>query len=282
MLTLTLPRSATVPQVSALIRSAPPPLLPDLAPAEPFIGLDADSGEPVVAVLRAPPNVLESLRHPLLSYNHVGGGVIRSNGQRTQSAVFGWTAPLPIRRRYVPTLSALDRDNHPLAAGLRAGATTWAALLREALPQVAAEAESATAGVSPAWRLGESWWTSGVINRDAALLYHRDANNLPAWSAMLVVRAGVAGGYLHIADYDLLLPCRDGDVVCFPGYRLVHSVTPMRKRLSGGYRVTVVHYPVKSFAGLGDPVDEFHAGRRKETSVVAGALERQRASGLLK
>jgi hypothetical protein len=281
MLTLTLPRSATVPQVSALIRSAPPPRLPDLAPAEPFIGLDADSGKPVVAVLRAPANVLESLRNPLARLR-MSGGVVRSNGQRTHSAVFGWTAPLAIRKRYVPTLAALDRDDRTLAGLLRAGATTWADLLRVTLPQVAADAESATAAVGSAWRLGDSWWTSGVINRDAALLYHRDANNLPAWSAMLVVRAGVSGGHLHIADYDLLLPCRDGDVICFPGYRLVHSVTPIRKRLSGGYRVTVVHYPVKSFAGLGDPVAEFHAGRRRETSVVSGALERQRAAGLLR
>src|SRR3982751_17283 len=114
------------------------------------------------------------------------------------------------------------------------------------------------------WKLGESEWTSGVINASARLPYHRDAMNFPVWSAMPVLRRHMDGGHLHVPEYDLVLPCRDGWGVFFPGYDLVHGVTPMSPTRPDGYRYSLVYYALR---GMQDcftyAVEREHARTRR-------------------
>jgi hypothetical protein len=100
--------------------------------------------------------------------------------------------------------------------------------------------------VLPDWRLTDhALWTSGVINKESPLPYHRDGNNFDAWSVMPVVRRGVRGGHLHLPEYDMVVPCRDGYAVAFYGKRLVHGVTPMERTTPDAYRVSVVYYALR-------------------------------------
>jgi hypothetical protein len=136
---------------------------------------------------------------------------------------------------------------HHTLRGSRA-LVVWAgrlrAALRAALPEVADHDETQAQRVHPRWRLGASEpWSSAVVNRTVALPYHRDSYRLPVWSAMPILRRGMSGGHLHLPEYATTLPCRDGWAVFFPGYALVHGVTPMRPTREGGYRITVVYYP---------------------------------------
>ena len=152
-------------------------------------------------------------------------------------------------------------------------------LLLHHLPdQALHDAELATI-VDLDWRL-ESPWTSGVINFDSPLPYHRDANNLPTWSAMLTWRYHTGGGNLHIPDYDVVLPCRDADVLYFPGHRLGHAVTPLHRR-HDGYRHTAVYYTVSQMRHCPPITEHVSYAQRERTDAEDHWRQRQLAAGLL-
>lgn len=93
--------------------------------------------------------------------------------------------------------------------------------------------------------MGDSHWTSGVLNRTSGLAYHTDRNNFPGtWSAMVCVRRGIRGGHLRLPAYDLVVPCSDGQVVYFPGSTILHGVTPFTRAGDDAYRFTAVYYAV--------------------------------------
>jgi hypothetical protein len=237
-------------------------------------------GEPVCVVTHLGPAALERATRclhavPPSSIRRMAGVVTRSNA-------FGWVPPQPARRRYAPRRSALAVTEPAIHSDLMRVADDLALLVSDVLPE-RAEADAATviSQVDEQYLLASSWWTSGVVNADSALLYHTDADNLPAWSAMVVVRSASDGGHLHLADYDVTLACDHGDVVWFPGYSITHAVTPIRQRMRGGWRRTAVFYARRSFAGLAPPTEALRAAQQRQTIVAEGLTDRHRAHGLL-
>lgn len=106
--------------------------------------------------------------------------------------------------------------------------------------------------VLPEWKMeDDALWTSGVINRSATLPYHRDGMNFHTWSAMPTLRYRMAGGHLHLPEYDITFPCKDGEVSWFCGKDLIHGVTPMYSKAGhkDAYRFSVVYY---ALAGMKD------------------------------
>jgi hypothetical protein len=155
------------------------------------------------------------------------------------------------------------------AATLLETADVCADWMADHLPAVAAAAELAIAPVRSEWRLTGGpggLWTSGVVNRNSPMPYHRDGNNFPSWSAMPVVRTNVSGGYLHLPEYDLTVPCVDGSVVYLWGQRHVHGVTPLRRlpRVAA-YRYTVVFYALRGMRNCAEFALEAAEGRRRRT-----------------
>jgi hypothetical protein len=118
----------------------------------------------------------------------------------------------------------------------------------------AAQAERIRAAWRPA---GLRVFTGGVVNRDNPITWHRDRGNFAhTWSAMPVVRAGMAGGALAVPELGLVLPCDDGTAVFFDGQSLIHGVTPMRRTARGGHRHSVVFYAVQRLWQCLEPGDE--------------------------
>ena len=241
---------------------------------------DADSDAPVALVLKAPTDLTEACRQLFLRTDF-SMGVRRVNGLANESQTFGYTQPNALRRRYAPTTSRFaikDPQGHAL---LEEAATEYARMLARHLPEIADAARRVTCDVDPQWQMGQSWWTSGIVNKNTPLMYHRDASNHPAWSAMLVTRWGMRGGHLHIADYDITLDCADGHVVYFAGYELVHAVTPFKASLKGAYRYSAVYYPIRYFAKAGSYTEALAAGRARETTFADGLITRQAGAGLI-
>lgn len=122
----------------------------------------------------------------------------------------------------------------------------------ELLPDRAGQDRATLKTVLPEWRMEEdSLWTSGVINRSMTLPYHRDGSNFPTWSAMPTLRYRMAGGHLHLPEYDITFACKDGEVSWFCGKDLVHGVTPMYSKQghADAYRFSIVYY---ALAGMKD------------------------------
>jgi hypothetical protein len=144
-------------------------------------------------------------------------------------------------------------------------------MMKQIAPEVYNKDVFETAGVADEWRISErSLWTSGVVNKTSTLPYHYDGNNFDMWSAMPVIRRGIRGGYLSIPEYDAVIECRDGWVLFFPGYRLLHGVTPISHVTKDAYRYTVVYYCLRGMKDCFSYAVEQKEARKRRTEREVG------------
>lgn len=266
-------------EASQLLKTPAPNSTGLVLPGE-CIVRDGDTDAPILLVFKASEAIREACR-ALCQRTDFSMGVRRVNGLANESQTFGYTQPNALRRRYAPTASRFAKRDPQGHQDLEDAAGAYAREIAHRLPGIAADARTKTSKVDPNWQLGGSWWTSGIINRNTPLMYHRDASNHPAWSAMLVIRWGMRGGHLHLADYDLTVDCADGQVVCFPGHEIVHAVTPFKASFKGAYRYSIVYYPIRYFEQAGAFADALAEGRKRETNMADGLIDRQTGLGLI-
>lgn len=241
--------------------------------------LDADTGKPVIIVRPyASIGSLPELRHALLNYPR--GTTPRVGGQRNDSKAFGYAPRRVLMQRNACRCSeglVLRPDLH---ATIEAAGVALSGLLRDEFPsQHEHDMRIARDAIRSEWRMRDTQFTSGVINRNSALAYHFDRNNLECWSAMVVVRRGARGGHLHVPAYDAVIACRDGDAVLFYGRDLLHGVTPMHLSSRDAYRISAVWYTVEAMKHCLEPSEEARRGMLKRTEREDTLLERQRAEG---
>jgi len=208
--------------------------------------LDEETGQPVLAIF--PCLELSVLRAAVLSSQGAfGQNTPRINmGFSNKSVTFGYRPRKPMMGQEGCVLTAFNRDYATTADFLSHYSEVLALQLGAAFPEVEVMGRDVIDRVLPDWRLSKSsLWTSGVINKESALPYHQDRNNFEAWSVMPVIRRGVTGGFLHIPEYGIAVPARDGYAVAFYGKGLVHGVTPMKKTKADGYRISIVYYALQ-------------------------------------
>lgn len=252
---------------TALVGSTVPTL--DATPALTRGGLwtDEETGQPVLGIFPCPePAALRSA--VLASQGALAMGTYRSGtGNRNVSVTFGYRPRKPMMGGQEGcVLTAFNRDFPDEAAFLAHYADVLAAQLGAAFPEIEVMGREVIERVLPDWRLSaSSLWTSGVINKESSLPYHRDGNNFDAWSVMPVIRRGVRGGHLHLPEYGLVIPCRDAFTVAFYGKGLVHGVTPMIKTARDGYRISVVYYALQGLKDCHTFAEETAYARRRRS-----------------
>lgn len=264
-------RAMTSEQASELVGTKVPSVEPTFRGAALFY--DLETGEPIMGHLPMPD--LARFRRVIQA---IGWGSSNDNyraasGNRNKSWTFGYRPRKPMMRNEGCVLTSFGRDNPEAHAYLARYADVLASQLGKAFPEVEVMGRDVIQQVLPDWRLTEaSLWTSGVINKESSLPYHRDGNNFDAWSVMPVVRRGVRGGHLHVPEYDMVVPCRDGYTVMFFGKRIVHGVTPMTKLTADGYRVSVVYYALRGLKDCHSFAEEtaYAARRRTERETELG------------
>lgn len=245
---------------------------------EPVVASDSDTGEPVFAYL--PIGDVRDLRRFVTKIKW--GTTLREHlGLRNVSRTFGFSPRRPMRGKEgcaTAALSAQDPDGHRV---LQRTADAVQETLKSIFPDVW-DADHATMSDSVLndWRLGETTWTSGVINKSSSLPYHRDGFNFPVWTAMPVVRRNMRGGYLHIPEYDVTVASRDGWAVFFPGYQLVHGVTPMEPTRDDGYRISVVFYALRGMKDCFTHAVETQYALRRRTERERDMAARVKAGDL--
>jgi len=239
---------------------------------------DAETGEPILGYM--PLQDAGPLRRALLQVDIPAGGVRRNRNYISRSRTFGYMPRRPQMGREACGLTSISRERPDIAQVLESYADQLSRTLAVIVPGIA-DADRATLGqVLPQWRLGaEKRWTSGVINDTAQLPYHRDGFNFPTWSAMPVLRRGTRGGYLHVPEYGLVIPCADSTVVFFEGSRWVHGVTPISRLKKGeGYRISVVYYALRGMKNCREDAEETAYGRSRRTE-REHAMARRLADG---
>ena len=89
-------------------------------------------------------------------------------------------------------------------------------------------------------------FTSGILNRDNALKYHRDGGNIKdTMSCMLVLKRDIVGGYLVLPEYDVAFELGNMTLFFFNGQKIIHGVTPFTKESKQAYRYSAVFYTME-------------------------------------
>lgn len=260
-----LPRLATPEEASLMVGDMVPVREPSVITPGTVVH-DSETGEAVLGYL--PLIDGGALRRAVLQID-TSPAVQRANNYRSRSRTFGFAPRRPVIWREACTMATLGRDQPEIERVLESYADQFADGLGAIDPELVERGQRtlADAPVTPDWRLGEAkLWTSGVVNDTAQLPYHRDGFNFPVWSAMPVLRRGTRGGYLHLPEYGVVLPCADSTVTFFEGYRLVHGVTPItRVKAKQGYRISAVYYALRGMKNCLDAAKEAAYGRQRRT-----------------
>lgn len=123
-------------------------------------------------------------------------------------------------------------------------------LIKEILPKQYELQIELFKDVSIKWRFG-NLFTSSIANKNISASFHRDSANIEgAVNVIICKKLNSKGGDLHIPDYNATIGQQDNSILVYPAWRNVHGVTPIIPTFEGGYRNSLVFYPLKAFKGL--------------------------------
>jgi len=97
-------------------------------------------------------------------------------------------------------------------------------------------------GIHSDWYMADSFWTSGIINKNSPHNFHLDGDNKShAYSAMITMKHNVSGGYLVMPEYRIAFKVSNRSLIFFCGKEIVHGVSPINRGLDG-HRYSIVYY----------------------------------------
>ena len=238
------------------------------------IYVDEETNVPFLVYMELDRDIVSDLRNAVRNIRYSSSGVTRQNsGIENHSRTFGMAPRKPFQTREACRPTALSYEQPEEHGVLVSVADKLADIMRAVAPDVYDKDVNTTSEVADEWRISEnSLWTSGVVNKTSTLPYHYDGNNFDMWSAMPIVRRGTRGGYLHIMDYDAAVDCKDGWVAFFPGYSLLHGVTPIAHVQKDAYRYTVVYYCLRGMKDCFTYAVEQAEARKRRTEREAGLV----------
>jgi hypothetical protein len=103
--------------------------------------------------------------------------------------------------------------------------------------------------ILPNYMIGETVFTSGIVNKNNPIAYHYDTANMSGClSCLLVVRGNMAGGLLVLPEYRAAIACQDEYLLIFNGRKILHGVSELIP-LAGAinpYRYSIVFYTIEN------------------------------------
>jgi hypothetical protein len=191
----------------------------------------------------------------------------RTGGLLTHSRVFGFQPRVTVRRDYccITSLAAeAPKENGVFFDYARQASR----LFEDALPyKFLAHKQLVDSAVRPVWRIPDSVYTSGIVNKDNALHYHTDSGNFPgSWNAMYALSRDCAGGNLVLPEYRLAFSFSEPAYIVFPAQEIVHGVTPLHTRSASSYRYSIVFYALAGMRHCLPPEEELQRIRAVKTT----------------
>jgi hypothetical protein len=94
-------------------------------------------------------------------------------------------------------------------------------------------------------------FTSSISNYNISAPFHRDAGNLKNCVNVIITKKfNAKGGNLHVPDYNATMDSANNSLLVYPAWKNIHGVTPIIETKKGGYRNSLIFYPLKAFKGL--------------------------------
>lgn len=123
-------------------------------------------------------------------------------------------------------------------------------LIKEILPKQYEQQVKLFEDVPEKWRFA-NLFTGSISNFNISAAFHIDKLNIVgAVNVIICKKFNSKGGDLHIPDYNATIGQQDNSILVYPAWRNVHGVTPIIPTFDGGYRNSLIFYPLKAFKGL--------------------------------
>lgn len=168
------------------------------------------------------------------------------------STIIGSVPPKPHMRRNYATISSVHgvKTAQTFIKAMLLLAKESEQLIKEILPEQHAKQVELFKRVPDKWKFG-SLFTSSISNYNISAPFHRDTGNIVgAVNVIICKKHNAIGGDLHVPDYNATIGQQDNSILVYPAWRNVHGVTPITPTHEGGYRNSLVFYPLKAFQGL--------------------------------
>lgn len=200
----------------------------------------------------------------------------RSGGLVSTSRIFGFSPRNQMRKDFCSATSLINDFPKEHAIVCNYGAKV-AQLYAQTAPAVYSKHQALAEKALGEWKIHDSPFTSGIINKNNPLKYHYDSGNFNGvYSCMLGFKHNTAGGYLALPEYDCALEIASNSVTIFDGQSILHGVTPIKSLAEDAYRFTIVYYSLKKMWECLPLSKEIIRIRNRKTT-----RERNRAKGVI-
>ena len=193
----------------------------------------------------------EMQRPKMLGYDENGKGII-DRSIKQFSTILGSVPPKPHMRRPYATKSSVHsvKSAQTFIKAMLMLATESEKLIKEILPNQYEKQVKLFDQVQKKWRFA-NLFTSSISNYNISAPYHRDTGNIVgAVNVIICKKHNSKGGDLNIPDYGATIGQQDNSILVYPAWKNLHGVTPIIPTHEGGYRNSLVFYPLKAFVGL--------------------------------
>lgn len=179
---------------------------------------------------------------------------VHQRGQEVEqySTLLGSIPPKPIVRRPYATISKVHSEikAQTFIKAMLLLAKESELLIKEVLPKQYEQQIELFKDVPEKWKFG-NLFTSSISNYNIPAPFHRDiANIVGAVNVIICKKFNSKGGDLHIPDYNATIGQQDNSILVYPAWRNLHGVTPIIPTHEGGYRNSLVFYPLKAFLNI--------------------------------
>ena len=178
--------------------------------------------------------------------------ISEGRGCSQMSALLGSIAPKPMVRRPYPNIAQVHsvKTAQTFIKAMLLLANESEKLIKELLPKQYDQQIELFKKVHEKWRFA-NLFTSSISNYNISAPFHRDAGNIVgAVNVIICKRLNSKGGDLHVPDYGATIGQQDNSILVYPAWKNVHGVTPIIPTFEGGYRNSLIFYPLKAFVGI--------------------------------
>ena len=185
-------------------------------------------------------------------YELMKKGLTEKTRVNQYSTIIGSIAPKAQYKRTYPNYSSVHKVKtaQTFIKAMLMLAKESEVLIKEILPKQYFKQIELCKDISEKWRFG-NLFTSSISNYNISAPFHRDTGNIVgAVNVIICKKFNSKGGDLHVPDYNSTIGQQDNSILVYPAWKNVHGVTPIIPTHEGGYRNSLVFYPLKAFVNL--------------------------------
>jgi hypothetical protein len=166
------------------------------------------------------------------------------------STILGGVPPKPHMRRDYPTISSVHskKSARTFVKAMMLACKESEQIIKEIMPeQYDFQKQAILDNVPKEYRFGDLF-TSSISNYNIPAPYHTDKANIKGCVNVIITKKYAAeGGDLHVPDYGAVMNSKENSMLVYPAWKNMHGVTPIIPHKEGGYRNSLVFYPLASF-----------------------------------